>query len=200
MLELLKNAVERLPVAQRNREIINLPNLVSLLRICVIPVLFLLLLSPGKMMSLLIAAFFVFAATTDFLDGYIARRFNIVTTMGKFLDPVADKLIINTAMILMIPIGRIPAWIVAIIIMRDLLVDGLRSVASADGVIIQAGMLGKQKTVCQDFAVSALIIYYPFFGLNAHAVGMVLLYISLLFTFASGAEYFIKFHRQAIRK
>jgi CDP-diacylglycerol---glycerol-3-phosphate 3-phosphatidyltransferase len=200
MLELLKNAVERLPVAQRNREIINLPNLVSLLRICVIPVLFLLLLSPGKMMSLLVAAFFVFAAATDFLDGYIARRFNIVTTMGKFLDPVADKLIINTAMILMIPIGRIPAWIVAVIIMRDLLVDGLRSVASADGVIIQAGMLGKQKTVCQDFAVTALIIYYPFFGLNAHAVGMVLLYISFFLTLVSGAEYFIKFHRQAIRK
>lgn len=200
MLELLKNAIEQLPVAQRNREIINLPNLVSLLRICVIPVLFLLLLSPGKMMSLLVAAFFVFAAATDFLDGYIARRFNIVTTMGKFLDPVADKLIINTAMVLMIPIGRIPAWIVAIIIMRDLLVDGLRSVASADGVIIQSGMLGKQKTVCQDFAVTALIVYYPLFGLNAHAIGMVLLYFSLLLSLASGAEYFIKFHRQAIRR
>ena len=120
----------------------------------------------------------------------------MITTMGKFLDPLADKLIVNSAMILMIPIGRIDAWIVAIIIMRDLIVDGIRSIASSEGMYIQASMLGKQKTLSQIIAVTALMIHYPFLGLDAHLVGTVTLYAALLLTVYSGVDYFVKFYRE----
>ncbi len=120
--------------------------------------------------------------------------------MGKFLDPIADKLIVNTAMILMIPIGRIPAWIVAVIIIRDFTVDGIRAIASSEGLVIQASRLGKQKTLCQIFAVSALMIHYPFLGVDAHVVGTAILYLALVLSVYSGMDYFVKFYREIIRK
>jgi CDP-diacylglycerol--glycerol-3-phosphate 3-phosphatidyltransferase len=115
---------------------------------------------------MVIALLFVAAAFTDLLDGYIARKYEIVTKMGKFLDPIADKLIVNTAMIVMIPIVRIPAWAVAITIIRDIAVDGMRSIASAGGhgYLIASSLGKRKKTLCQTFAVSALILHYPFHG------------------------------------
>lgn len=180
---------------RNRREILNLPNTITLARISVVPFLFFLLMSPGPFWSLVLAALFVLASITDFLDGFIARKYNLITTMGKFLDPLADKLIVNTAMILMIPIGRIDAWIVVMIIMRDLIVDGIRSIASSEGIYIQASVLGKQKTLAQIIAVTALMIHYPFFGLDAHFVGTVVLYVALLLTIYSGLDYFVKFYR-----
>jgi len=180
---------------RNRREISNLPNTITLARISVVPFLFFLLMSPGPFWSLVLAALFVLASITDFLDGFIARKYNLITTMGKFLDPLADKLIVNTAMILMIPIGRIDAWIVVMIIMRDLIVDGIRSIASSEGIYIQASVLGKQKTLAQIIAVTALMIHYPFFGLDAHFVGTVVLYVALLLTIYSGLDYFVKFYR-----
>ena len=180
---------------RNRREILNLPNTITLARISVVPFLFFLLMSPGPFWSLVLAALFVLASITDFLDGFIARKYNMITTMGKFLDPLADKLIVNTAMILMIPIGRIDAWIVVMIIMRDLIVDGIRSIASSEGIYIQASVLGKQKTLAQIIAVTALMIHYPFFGLDAHFVGTVILYVALLLTIYSGLHYFVQFYR-----
>jgi len=200
MIDFLKRLFDRLPIAPEKREVFNLPNTISMLRIGVIPVLFFLLLSPGKVMSLVIAILFIAAALTDLLDGYIARKYQIVTTMGKFLDPIADKLIVNTAMIMMIPISRIPAWIVAVIVIRDFAVDGIRNIASSNGIVIQASPLGKRKTLCQIFAVSALMIHYPFIGADAHVVGMVILYIALILTVVSGTEYFVKFYRTSIQR
>jgi CDP-diacylglycerol---glycerol-3-phosphate 3-phosphatidyltransferase len=200
MIDFLKRLFDRLPIPEDRRAIFNLPNTITMLRIGVIPVLFGLLFSPGPAMSLVITILFIGAALTDLLDGYIARRFEIVTTMGKFLDPIADKLIVNTAMILMIPIGRIPAWIVALIIIRDFAVDGIRNIASSEGMVIQASPLGKRKTLCQIFAVSALMIHYPFIGADAHAVGMVILFIALFLTVTSGIDYFLKFYQTGIRK
>ena len=179
------------------REIFNLPNIITLIRISVVPFLFILLTEPGEFWSLLLAILFALASITDMLDGYLARKYNMITTMGKFLDPLADKLIVNTAMILMIPIGRIPAWIVAITIIRDLIVDGIRSIASSEGLYIQASILGKQKTIAQLFAVTALMVWYPLFGINSYLVGMVLLYIALLLTIYSGLDYLVKFYRRA---
>ncbi len=200
MIDFLKNSFDRLPISQENKEIFNLPNCITMVRIAVMPVLFFLVLSPGRIFSLIIAILFIAASVTDFLDGYVARRYNIVTKMGKLLDPIADKLLISTAMIMMIPIGRIPAWVVVIIIMRDIFVDGLRSIASSEGLIIQARTLGKQKTLCQIIAVSALLIHYPIFWIDAHVVGTVVLYIALILTVWSGADYFRKFHRDIIKK
>lgn len=200
MIEFLLRSFEKLPIAASRREIINLPNTITMLRIGIIPVLFFLLTAPGPEVSMILAVLFILASLTDLLDGYIARKYRIVTTMGKFLDPIADKLVVNTAMLLMIPIGRIPAWIVAITIIRDIAVDGMRSIASAEGIVIDASRLGKQKTLCQVFAVSALMIHYPIFGIDAHVVGMVILYVALVLTVLSGSEYFLKFYRGAIRK
>lgn len=198
MIELLKRYFDSLPIAPEHRKVLNLPNAITLFRLSVIPVLFFLLLSPDQTWSLVIAVIFILVSTTDLLDGYVARRYQIVTTMGKLLDPIADKLVINTAMILMIPIGRIPAWVVAIIIIRDFAVDGIRNIASSEGFTIQASWLGKQKTLCQVFAVSALMIHYPIFGADAHVVGTVLLYLALFMSIYSGVDYFIKFLRHVL--
>jgi CDP-diacylglycerol---glycerol-3-phosphate 3-phosphatidyltransferase len=198
MIDYLVRLFDRLPISPKRRAIFNLPNSISMLRMGVIPILFCLLLAPGPLMSLVIAVLFIAAALTDLLDGYIARRYRIVTTMGKFLDPIADKLIVNTAMVMLIPIGRIPAWIVAVIIIRDFAVDGIRTIASSEGIIIQASPLGKRKTLCQIFAVSALMIHYPFIGADAHVVGMVILSIALILTVISGADYMLKFYRISV--
>ncbi len=201
MINFLKDSFDKLTTSEERSEVFNLPNCITLLRLGVIPVLFLLLLSPGRILSMIIAVLFIIASVTDLIDGYVARKYNITTTMGKFLDPVADKLIVSTAMIMMIPIGRIPAWIVVIIIMRDLMVDGLRSIASADGLVIDASGLGKQKTLCQIVAVSALLIHYDtVFGINAHVVGMAILYVALVLTVWSGVNYFITFYEEKIKK
>ncbi len=176
-------------------ETFNLPNTITLLRISVVPFLFILLSDPGEFWSLTIAVLFVIASVTDIFDGYFARKYQMVTTMGKFLDPIADKIIVNTAMILMIPIGRIPAWIAALTIIRDLIVDVIRSIASSEGIYIQASMLGKQKTLTQIIAITALMIHYSIFGVNAHAVGTVILYIALFLTIYSGIDYFIRLYR-----
>jgi CDP-diacylglycerol--glycerol-3-phosphate 3-phosphatidyltransferase len=199
MIDYLKKCFDRLPISTERRKIINLPNSITMLRISIVPVLFFLLLSPGRLWSFIIALLFIMASLTDLLDGYIARKYEIVTTIGKFLDPIADKLIVNTAMILMIPIGRIPAWIVAIIIIRDFFVDGVRSIAQTEGVIIQASKLGKQKMLCQIFAVSALMIHYPLFGADAHTVGLFILYIALILTIYSGISYFNDFYKKVIK-
>jgi CDP-diacylglycerol--glycerol-3-phosphate 3-phosphatidyltransferase len=180
-------------------ETFNLPNTITLMRISVVPFLFILLSNPGEFWSLIIAILFVIASITDFFDGYIARKYHMITTMGKFLDPIADKIIVNTAMILMIPIGRIPAWIVAITIIRDLIVDVIRSIASSEGLYIQASILGKQKTVTQIIAVTALMIHYSIFGINAHIVGTVVLYIALFLTIYSGVDYFITLYKSVVK-
>jgi len=200
MIGLLKKSFDRFPVTMEKGALLNFPNRITLFRIAIIPALFFLLLSPGRNGSLAIAILFVMAALTDVLDGYLARKYEIVTVMGKFLDPIADKLIVNTAMILMIPIGRIPAWIVAVIIIRDFAIDGIRAIASSEGLVIQASKLGKQKTLCQIFAVSALMIHYPFLGVDAHVVGTVILYLALVLSVYSGMDYFVKFYREIIRR
>jgi CDP-diacylglycerol--glycerol-3-phosphate 3-phosphatidyltransferase len=200
MIGLLKKSFDRFPFVMEKGAFLNFPNRITLFRITIIPALFFLLLSPGRNGSLAIAILFIIAALTDVLDGYLARKYEIVTVMGKFLDPIADKLIVNTAMILMIPIGRIPAWIVALIIIRDFTVDGIRNIASSEGHVIQASKLGKQKTLCQIFAVSALMIHYPFLGVDAHVIGTVILYLALVLSVYSGIDYFVKFYRQIIRK
>ncbi|NLX32348.1 MAG: CDP-diacylglycerol--glycerol-3-phosphate 3-phosphatidyltransferase [Deltaproteobacteria bacterium] len=177
---------------------INLPNAITLLRIGILPVLFLVLLEPGEAMSLAIAILFILAALTDLLDGYVARRYNIVTRMGKLLDPIADKIIMSAALVLLIPVGRAQAWVVALMIMRDFAVDGLRSMAAAEGHVIEASRLGKYKTLCQIIAVSALIIHYPICGVDAATIGTVFLYVALVLSLWSGFDYLVKFYRTTL--
>jgi len=200
VLDYLKKSFDSLPISGKKREFVNLPNSITMLRILILSVLFFLLLRPGRTMSLIIAILFLLAALTDLLDGYVARRYELITKTGKLLDPIADKIIINTAMILLIPVGRIPAWIVAVIVMRDFIVDGIRHVASAGGVILSASKLAKQKMVAQVAAITALLIHYPIFGADAQAVGLVIIYITLLLSVASGFEYLIDFYRRTFEE
>ena len=198
LIDILKRYFDRLPIRAENRRIINLPNAITLLRIGILPVLFLVLLEPGEAMSLAIAILFILAALTDLLDGYVARRYNIVTRMGKLLDPIADKIIMSAALVLLIPVGRAQAWVVALMIMRDFAVDGLRSMAAAEGHVIEASRLGKYKTLCQIIAVSALIIHYPICGVDAATIGTAFLYVALVLSLWSGFDYLVKFYRTTL--
>jgi len=198
LIDILKRYFDRLPIRAENRRIVNLPNAITLLRIGILPVLFLILLEPGEGPSLAIAILFILAALTDLLDGYVARRYNIVTRMGKLLDPIADKIIMSAALVLLIPVGRAPAWVVALMIMRDFAVDGLRSMAAAEGHVIEASRLGKYKTLCQIVAVSALIIHYPIYGIDASSIGTAFLYVALVLSLWSGFDYLVKFYRTTL--
>ena len=175
--------------------IFNLPNTLSLMRMVCIPVVVVCLLFPGRWGSFLAALFFGGAFITDFLDGYFARRYGDVTVLGKFLDPLADKILVTVTMIMLIPLERIPAWVVMLIIVREIAVTGLRSIAASEGVVIQASSLGKYKTIFQAVALVLLCLHYPYFGLDLHVVGMVILWVALIFTIWSGWAYFQGFHR-----
>jgi len=171
----------------------NLPNAISLLRIFTAPILILLLISPDKKTNLIAAIVFAVASLTDWLDGYLARKMGLETTFGKFLDPLADKLLIATALVMLIPMGRVPVWMAALIIGREIAVTGLRAVVSREGVIISASRLGKYKTVFQIVSVIALLVHYKFLGIDFHIVGTAFLWIALVFTLWSGVDYFVRF-------
>jgi len=187
--------IESMDTNSPHRVILNLPNSLSLLRLASLPVILVCLSFEGKFASFLAALFFGLAFLTDFLDGYFARRYGAVTVAGKLLDPLADKILVIVTMIMLIPLGRIPAWIVMLIVVRELAVTGLRSVAVAEGVVIQARSLGKYKTVFQCSATIALCLHYEYLGVDLHVVGMSLLGVALFFTLWSGWSYFRDFYR-----
>lgn len=176
----------------------NLPNSVTMVRIAVVPVLVLLPLMPDPSGSRVMAWLFIAAALTDILDGWLARRGQQVTSIGKLLDPLADKLTVSTALIVMVSMGRIPdwaTWMVVVIVGRELAVTGLRGVAAAGGEVVAAAGLGKLKTLSQNIAIGALIFHYETFGLPAHEIGMVFLTIATVLTLWSGYIYFAEFFR-----
>ena len=160
----------------------NLPNRLTILRIIMIPVC---LAFWALGLPILSAVVFALAAATDFLDGYIARKQKIVTTFGKFADPVADKILVLTAMIFLAASGRLPAWAVSIVAARELMVDGLRLVAVGKGNVIAAGWLGKIKTNLQFFCVLSGMLL-P----QGHLITLVLAILMSIMTIWSGAQYF----------
>jgi CDP-diacylglycerol--glycerol-3-phosphate 3-phosphatidyltransferase len=175
----------------------NLPNILTGIRVVGIPVLIILLSFSGKFPSFLAAIFFLGAGMTDLLDGFFARRRRMVSRIGKFMDPLADKLLVSAALIMLIPLGRVPAWMVFVIIGREMAVTGLRGLAAAEGVILAADRWGKNKTVLQMAALCALILHYPYFGIDFHQVGTVLIWLALVVTLISGISYFLSFFRQS---
>jgi CDP-diacylglycerol--glycerol-3-phosphate 3-phosphatidyltransferase len=174
----------------------NIPNILTGARIAAIPVLVLLLCFPGTLASLLGALCFVLAGATDFLDGFFARRHRLVSRMGKFMDPLADKLLVSAALIMLIPLGRVPAWMAFIIIGRELAVTGLRGLAASEGIILAPDRWGKTKTLVQMMALTALILHYPYQAFDFHRLGIGLLWLALIITVASGVGYFLAFFRQ----
>jgi CDP-diacylglycerol--glycerol-3-phosphate 3-phosphatidyltransferase len=184
---------------------LNLPNLLTLGRIAAIPAVVVLLFSNSRDAGFWAAAIFSAACVTDWLDGWLARKWGIVTVLGKFLDPLADKLIVMAALIMLIPLGRVPAWAVFIILAREIIVTGLRSVASSEGIVIAASNLGKYKTIFQMVAIIGLLLhydYYWFFGIrwaifhvSMQTAGIFYFYIALVFTVWSGVDYLSKFFK-----
>ncbi len=138
---------------------------------------------------------FAVAAGTDWLDGYYARKHNLVTNLGKLLDPLADKLLVASALILLVEMGIAPAWVVIIIISREFAVTGLRLVAAGEGIVLAAGGMGKLKTVTQIIAIILLLLHNVPFALINIPMDMIFLYLSMVITAISGIEYFVKnFH------
>ncbi len=174
--------------------IFNLANNLTLVRIFIVPLLIVLLLYSARPTACLIAALlFGLAAFTDWLDGYVARRQNLVTSLGQFLDPLADKILVSITLIMLLSLNRVPAWMVAIIITREVAVTGLRIAAVHEGIIIESSKLSKYKTAFQLVATEGLLIHYTYWTINFHLVGMGILWIAMLVTLWTGIIYFIKF-------
>lgn len=177
----------------------NLPNALSLFRIALIPVILYFLTDPGRGASAIAGGLFFIASLSDFFDGYLARRAGTATTLGKYLDPLADKLIVATALIMLVGMlrePRVPTWLVAVIIGRELEVTGLRAIAANEGLVFGAEELGKYKMIFQIFALHGLLIHYSygpaFFRIDFHAAGMVFLWVATVVGLWSAVDYHIR--------
>jgi len=188
------------------REFTNPPNLVTMGRVVLVPFVLVFIDNFSPVRSFLASLLYLGAAAGDALDGYLARSRGEVSMLGKFLDPLADKLIVTAVLIFMVALGRAPAWVVVVLIARDLAINGLRSVASAQGLVIAASDGGKIKTALQLVSIMLLLIHfrYPVLGtgimLDYHRVGLVLLYISTCASLISGAQYLRDFFHAVLRQ
>lgn len=183
-------------------ESINVPNVLTLARILLIPIFIILFVHPTPDQSLAAAIIFAVAAVTDMLDGYIARRTGQVTKLGKLLDPIADKLLVLSALILLMNVDRVSALVVLLIVARELAVTGIRAIAAGEGMIIPAETTGKYKMALQVVAIILLILEGT--GLadlgNLHLAGIVTLYLSLVLGYISGGQYVWSFWKQVVAK
>ncbi|MGE0468618.1 MAG: CDP-diacylglycerol--glycerol-3-phosphate 3-phosphatidyltransferase [Candidatus Nitrospira kreftii] len=183
-------------------ESLNVPNVLTLARILLIPVFIILFVNPTPDQSLAAAIIFAVAAVTDMLDGYIARRTGQVTKLGKLLDPIADKLLVLSALILLMNVERVSALVVLLIVARELAVTGIRAIAAGEGMIIAAETTGKYKMALQVVAIILLILEGT--GLaelgNMHLAGMFTLYLSLVLGYVSGGQYVWSFWKQVVAK
>jgi CDP-diacylglycerol--glycerol-3-phosphate 3-phosphatidyltransferase len=178
----------------------TLPNLLSLFRILIIPVLVYLLSFSDPRSALLAAGLFLIASITDYFDGYLARRNQSVSDVGKILDPLADKLMIASALIMLAAMDRpnepsVPAWLVVIILARESAVTVIRGIALAEGIVMHAESLGKYKFVLQAYAVVGLLVHYRYWGLDFYAAGLYFLMLSAVIALWSGVNYHVQFFR-----
>ena len=170
----------------------NLANKLTLGRIFLVPLFMFILLIKVPNGKYIAALIFIIAASTDGLDGYIARTRKQITKLGKFLDPLADKLLISAALISLVELKEVPAWVAFVIIAREFAVTGLRSIAASEGIVVAASKLGKIKTVIQIIAIVAILINdFPFNYINI-PVGKITLFLAVIITIWSGIDYFIK--------
>ncbi|MCL2102553.1 MAG: CDP-diacylglycerol--glycerol-3-phosphate 3-phosphatidyltransferase [Syntrophorhabdaceae bacterium] len=176
----------------------------TIVRIVAIPVVMFLLLadsegSISKNRSLAAFGVFVSAALTDLFDGFLARRYHMVTDLGKLMDPLADKLLMCAALIMLVPVARVPAWMAVIVVSREIGVTALRGLSASEGVIIVASRLGKWKTVILNIGVAMLILHYPAFTLPIHEIGFVIFAVGLVLTIWSGLDYFFRFAKELFK-
>ncbi len=185
--------------------LLNLPNLLTMLRLFLIPIMALLLeydyelvpfehdftfrYSPGRLAAIVV----ILAGITDLLDGYFARKWRIETILGKFLDPVVDKVFLMVGLIMLLKLGRIEAWLVILLLLREFLITGLRSVAAGEGLVIAAGKGGKFKLIFQLVGIGFCMWYGSAFGFSAIKIGKIILYLALILSFLSGYNYLSDF-------
>jgi len=184
------------------QESLNLQNFITLPRILLIPVFVVLFATPTPNRSLSAALVFAVAAVTDLLDGYLARRNGQVTTLGQLLDPIADKLLVLSALILLVNIDRVSALVAILIIAREVAVTGVRAIAAGEGMVIAAETTGKYKMALQVVAILLLILEDTFVSDlgNLHLAGIVTLYLSLVLGYVSGGYYVWSFWKQVVAK
>lgn len=190
-------------------ELLNLPNLITYLRVLVIPVFLWLVWRGDPLSSVLAASLFTLAAISDVLDGWLARRMNQVSVVGKLMDPLADKLIVTASLVMLAQMGRIEAWLVIVILSRELIVSGLRQIASSEGLVISASQGGKWKTALQLTGIIAVLVHYPYtvdflivepIAFRFQVVGEWLLLLSLIPSLLSAIQYFAGFLQAIARK
>lgn len=192
----------------KRREYFNLPNYLTLGRILLIPIVLVLIakISPDKpqaenlWMGIAAALVFILAGVSDLIDGYYARKFKINGVFGKYFDPLADKLLILAVMIMLIPIGRIPAWMAIVFLAREISVTALRGMAASEQIDLPADYWGKKKAATQTLALIGLMVYYPFLGVDFGKMGWILLILSLFIAVGSGVNYVVQFSRTILQR
>ena len=190
------------------QEFWNLPNVLTLGRILLIPIFVWFTYDADPLYSLLAGAVFAVASITDVIDGYLARRWNLITVVGKFMDPLADKLIAMAALVMMVRLGRISAWVVIVLLAREFIVSGLRTIAASEGMVIAAGQEGKWKTSLQLVGIISLCVHYEhvidvgFYAapVDFNKVGQLLVYLSGAFSVWSAVVYFRAFLSMLARR
>jgi CDP-diacylglycerol---glycerol-3-phosphate 3-phosphatidyltransferase len=177
----------------------HLPNFLTMGRLILVPPIVILLFFPGRFPSAVAGLIFLVASITDYFDGFIARRFKLESSFGRFLDPIADKVLVCAALVMLISLDRVSAWIVMLIITREIGVSALRAISKTWDTSLKPSPVGKLKTVFQFSAIVPLIIHYEynfFIPIDFHLIGTVLLYVALILTWWSGLDYFVKFYRE----
>ena len=180
------------------QQILTLPNGLTIIRVLAIPFIIIMLFSPVRISQIITAFLFLFVAVTDTLDGYLARRRNLVTTLGKFLDPLADKLLIVAALIALISARGIPTWMVIVVVGREIAVTGLRGIAAAQGMVISANAPGKYKTFFEVASIFFLILDGNYGSLDFDQIGLGLLWIAVFLAVFSGVGYFRQFLKEMV--
>ena len=178
-----------------SNHVITLPNLITMVRVGATPVLVWLLYMPGTWSPWLAAGLFFVASLSDFLDGYLARRWGWESTVGQILDPVADKLLVSSMLIMLVILNHVPAWIAVAIICRETIVTGMRLMAANKGFSIPSDMAGKTKTALQMLAIFLLLIPEPIAGLDLRFYGQAVLWVAVAVTLWSGFGYYLGFKR-----
>lgn len=188
-------------------EALNLPNAITMARMAMIPAILWFTYYESRRASFIAAILFAIIGATDFLDGWVARQRGLVTVIGKFLDPLADKLVVMSTLVMLVHLGRVAAWVVIVIIGREFIVSGLRTIAMSEGIVISAGQEGKVKTIFQLIGITFLLLHYAYpidfgfrsFEYDASKVGLVLLYLSMVFSVWSAWVYFSDFLKAVYR-
>ncbi|MFA4874327.1 MAG: CDP-diacylglycerol--glycerol-3-phosphate 3-phosphatidyltransferase [bacterium] len=192
-----------------SQKFLNLPNWITIGRLLAAPVLLVVMLfiddanldvTLNRKFSFVAALVFTLAMCSDMVDGYLARKKGLQSTFGKFIDPLADKMLFIVAMIMMVGLGRMPAWIVAIFFIREVTITALRGIAVDEGIVIAASHWGKYKSAFVSIATVGLLLHYPFFDIQWRLIAWVLIVPSLVFSVGSGLQYSVGFFREVSRQ